>query len=95
MTLPDLDTSTRIALRRFAEEEGISLEEAVVRLVRDGLVGPGMVEPVLEPSVATERAMKEAFDAIFSGGRGVGVLLFDENGEARHVAPEEFFGRDE
>jgi hypothetical protein len=59
MTLPDLDTSTRIALRRFAEEEGISLEEAVVRLVRDGLVGLGMVEE-MSPEAEAE-LLKHAF----------------------------------
>jgi hypothetical protein len=57
MTLPDLDTSTRIALRRFAEEEGISLEEAVVRLVRDGLVGLGMVEEEGDYSEITEEEL--------------------------------------
>jgi hypothetical protein len=69
MTLPDLDTSTRIALRRFAEEEGISLEEAVVRLVRDGLVGLGMVEEEGELTEEELAASDPQADALIARSR--------------------------
>jgi hypothetical protein len=71
MTLPDLDTSTRIALRRFAEEEGISLEEAVVRLVRDGLVGLGMVEEEGELTEEELAASDPQADALIARSRVV------------------------
>jgi len=47
-------TETRRALRRFATENDMSIEEAAVAVIRGYLIGHGYLEPEREPDEDTE-----------------------------------------
>lgn len=53
MTLP-LPSDIRLALRRFATEQGCTLEEAAELALRDWLIGHGYLEPEHELDEDTE-----------------------------------------
>ena len=40
----DLDTASAIALRLYAQSEGISIDEAATEILQDALIGLGLVE---------------------------------------------------
>jgi hypothetical protein len=53
-SLITLPTATRLALRRFAAEHGLSIEEAAAVVTREYLIGAGYLEPDPELSEGTE-----------------------------------------
>jgi hypothetical protein len=53
-SLVTLPVATRLALRQFAAEHGLSIEEAAAVVTREYLIGAGYLEPDPEMDEGTE-----------------------------------------